>query len=119
MRDPNQQRIQVHRRYNRHWVLLGPYSYGELWILDRREYYATVSNEWVQRMNESNLLIKELCTLHASLPRCHSFIMPRKNLHEYIDTLMEIQKENNRVIIRKTWFFLLCIAQKNANDNGR
>ena len=73
MRDPIQQGIQAHRCDNRHWVLPGPYSYSGLWTSNRKEYYATVRNEWVQRVNESNIHIKELCALHAPFPCHHSF----------------------------------------------
>ena len=45
--------------------------------------------------------------------------MSWNNLPEYIATLLQIQKENNRMVIRKARFFLLCIAQENINDNGR
>lgn len=65
MRDSIQDRIRAHQCDNQHWVLPSPYSYSDLWTLDKREYYATTRNEWVQRVNESNILIQKLCTLHA------------------------------------------------------
>ena len=111
--------FQAHKHYHRHWVLLSPYSYSDLWISDRREYYAMVLNEWAQCMNKSNILIKELSALHAPLPCCHSFKMPWNNLHEYIAAVLQIQDENNRMVMHKAWFFLLSIMQENANNNGR
>ena len=67
-------------------------------------------NERVQRVNESNILIEELCALHAPLSHRHSFRMPRNNLNEYIVALLQIREENNRMVIRKAPFFLLSIA---------
>ena len=78
-----------------------------------------VHNERVQCVNESNILIEELCALHAPFPRHHSFGMPRNNPHEYIVVILKIWEENNRMVICKVQLFLLCIAQENANDNGR
>ena len=78
-----------------------------------------VCNEWVQHVNESNILIEELCALHVPLPCRYSFGMPWNNLHECIAAVLQIQEENNRMVIHKVQFFLLCIAQENAKDNGR
>lgn len=45
--------------------------------------------------------------------------MPWNNLHEYIKAFLQIHEKNNRMVIQKAHYFLLCIVQENVFDNGR
>ena len=83
MSDPITERLHSHKRYNHHWVLGEPYSYGGLWYKDQRAYYGKLECEWSDCVDELNTLVEDLRALNCPRVRRHSLTMARHNIVGY------------------------------------
>ena len=99
MSDPIIERLCAHKRYNRHWALGKPYSYGSLWYKDQRAYYGKLEREWYDRVDELNALVEDLRALNSPRVRRHSLTMALHNIIEYAATVLQIREENNHMLI--------------------
>ncbi|KAH7847800.1 hypothetical protein Vadar_030391 [Vaccinium darrowii] len=53
------------------------------------------------------------------IPHRRSLEMPRTNKHEYEAAVVRIQEENNRMLMRRSRYFMLQLAIEMAEANGR
>ena len=119
MLDPIHVRMPWHQVNNHRWVLCTPYNYGNLWLTNRRKYYALLRSEWMHHFHESNGLVEDLRALFSPLVCRHSLSIPWWTLEEYAKAVVQIREENNRMLIRWTHFGLLSLASETAQDNNR
>ena len=81
---------------------------------DEREYYAGLWREWDFRVNESNALHNDLLQLGAPLVERSSLTLPRQNMHQYERAVTKIKKENNLMILRRSRYHMLQLAEELA-----
>nr|POE62019.1 hypothetical protein CFP56_39612 [Quercus suber] len=86
---------------------------------DDREYYARLRREWDFRVNESNALHDDLVQLGAPLVDRISVTLPRQNMHQYKRAVTKIKKENNLMILRRSRYHLLQLAEEQAAATNR
>ena len=65
-------------------------------------------------MNESNALHNDLVRLEAPLVNRSSLTLPRQNLHQYERAMTKIKKENNLMILRRSRYHILQLAEELA-----
>ena len=81
---------------------------------DKREYYVELRREWDFRVNESNALHNNLMRLSAPFVNHVSFTLPRRNMHQYERAMTKIKKENNLMILRRSRYHILQLAEELA-----
>ena len=86
---------------------------------DKREYYAGLRREWDFRMNESNALHDDLVRLRAPLVNRSSLTLPWRNLDQYERAVTKIKKENNLMILRRSRYHMLQLAEELAAATNR
>ena len=101
--------------------LLPKYSdgYRQLRRSDPKEYYAGIRREWAFRVNESNVIVAQLCDLGAPIVRHLSLSMQRRNRSEYEFAVNRIREENNRMCIRRSRYYLLQLTNNQVTTMGR
>ena len=119
MSDPIIERLHSHKRYNRHWVIGKPYSYGGLWYKDQRTYYGKLEREWSNHVDQSNAFIKDLRTLNCLRVQRHSLTMAHCNIVEYAVAILQIREDNNHMLIQKARYYILNVSTTNIEDNNR
>ena len=65
-------------------------------------------------MNESNALHNDLVQLEAPLVDCVSLTLSRQNMHQYERAVTKIKKENNLMILRRSRYHMLQLAEELA-----
>ena len=65
-------------------------------------------------MNESNALHDDFLRLEAHLVNRSSLILPRQNMHQYECAVTKIKKENNLMILRRSRYHMLKLAEELA-----
>ena len=70
-------------------------------------------------MNESNALHNDLVQLEAPLVDCVSLTLSRQNMHQYERAVTKIKKENNLMILRRSRYNMLQLAEKLAAATNR
>ena len=65
-------------------------------------------------MNESNALHDDLVQLKAPLVDHVSLILSRQNMHQYERAVTKIKKENNLMILRRSRYHMLQLAEELA-----
>ena len=65
-------------------------------------------------MNESNALHDDLVRLEAPLIDRVSLTLSRKNMHQYERAVTKIKKENNLMILRRSRYHMLQLAEELA-----
>ena len=97
------------------WILPRfPDNYRTKRDSDEREYYAELWQEWDFRVNESNTLHDDLVQLEAPLIDRVSLTLSRQNMHQYEHAVTEIKKENNLMILRRSRYHMLQLAEELA-----
>ena len=89
-----------------------PDNYRRERDFDKREYYAGLRREWDFRVNESNALHNDLVRLGAPLVNCSSLTLPQQNLYQYERAVTKIKKENNLMILRRSRYHILQLAEE-------
>nr|POE96378.1 hypothetical protein CFP56_53951 [Quercus suber] len=104
----------------RNWMLPRfPDNYRRERDSDEREYYAGLRREWDFRMNESNALHDDLARLRVPLVNRISVTLPRQNMHQYERAVTKIKKENNLMILRRSRYHMLQLAEELAVTTNR
>nr|POE99072.1 hypothetical protein CFP56_56257 [Quercus suber] len=99
----------------RNWMLPHfPDNYRRERDSNKREYYARLRQEWDFRVNESNALDDDLVRLEAPLVDRISVTLPRQNMHQYECAVTKIKKENNLMILRRSRYHMLQLAEEQA-----
>nr|POE96206.1 hypothetical protein CFP56_59993 [Quercus suber] len=99
----------------RNWMLpYFPDNYRKERYFDEREYYARLRQEWDFRVNESNTLHDDLVRLRVPLVDRSSLTLPRRNMHQYECAVTKIKKENNLIILRRSRYHMLQLAEELA-----
>ena len=96
-----------------------PYNYRRERDSDEREYYAGLKREWDFRMNESNALHNDLVQLGAPFVDRVSLTLPWRNLDQYERAVTKIKKENNLMILRRSRYHMLQLAEELAATTNR
>ena len=65
-------------------------------------------------MNESNALHNDLVQLEAPLVDRVSLTLSRQNMHQYERAVTKIKKENNLMILRRSRYHMLQLAEELA-----
>ena len=86
---------------------------------DEREYYVKLRREWDFRVNESNALHNDLVQLEAPLVDRVSLTMSQRNMHQYECAVAKIKKENNLMILRRSRYHMLQLAEELAVTTNR
>ena len=86
---------------------------------DEREYYAELRQEWDFRVNKSNALHDDLVWLGAPLVNRVSLTLSRQNMHQYECEVTKIKKENNLMILRRSRYHMLQLAEELAVATNR
>ena len=86
---------------------------------NEREYYAELRREWDFRVNESNALHDDLVQLGAPLVDRVSLTLSRQNMHHYERAVTKIKKENNLMILRRSRYHMLQLAEELAATTNR
>ena len=86
---------------------------------DEREYYARLRREWDFRVNESNALHNDLVQLETPLVDSVSLTLSRQNMHQYERAMTKIKKENNLMILRRSKYHMLQLAEELAAATNR
>ena len=104
----------------RNWMLPHfPDNYRTKRDSDEKEYYAGLWREWDFRMNESNALHDDLMQLEAPLVDRVSLTLSRRNIHQYERAVTKIKKENNLMILRRSRYHMLQLAEERATATNR
>ena len=104
----------------RNWMLPRfPDNYRTKRDSDEREYYAGLRWEWDFRMNESNTLHNDLVQLEAPLVDCVLLTLSRQNIHQYERAVTKIKKENNLMILCRSRYHTLQLAEELATATNR
>ena len=103
----------------RNWMLPRfPDNYRRERDFDEGEYYAGLRREW-DCVNESNALHDDLVRLEAPLVDRVSLTLSRKNMHQYERAVTKIKKENNLMILRRSRYHMLQLAEELAVATNR
>ena len=86
---------------------------------DEKEYYAGLRQEWDFRVNESNALHDDLVQLEAPLVDRVPLTLSRRNMHQYERVVTKIKKENNLMILRRSGYHMLQLAEELAAITNR
>ena len=86
---------------------------------DKREYYVRLQREWDFHVNESNVLHDDLVRLGAPLVDRSSLTLPRQNMHQYERAVIKIKKENNLMILHRSKYHMLQLAEELAATTNR
>ena len=86
---------------------------------DEREYYAGLRREWDFRMNESNTLHNDLVKLKVPLVDRVLLTLSRQNIHQYERAVTKIKKENNLMILCRSRYHMLQLAEELATATNR
>ena len=86
---------------------------------DEREYYAGLRREWDFRVKESNALHDDFLRLGMPLVNRSSLTLPRKNMHQYERAVTKIKKQNNLMILRRSRYHMLQLAEELAAAMNR
>ena len=86
---------------------------------DERAYYAELQQELDFRVNESNTLHNDLLQLGAPIVERSSLTLPRQNMHQYERAVTKIKKENNFMILRRSRYHMLQLAEELAAATNR
>ena len=70
-------------------------------------------------MNESNALHDDLLRLEAPLVDRSSLTLPRQNMHQYERAVTKIKKENNIMILHRSRYLMLQLAEELAVATNR
>ena len=81
---------------------------------DEKEYYAGMRREWDFCVNESNALHNDLVQLEAPLVDRVSLTLSWQNMHQYERAVTKIKKENNLMILRRSRYHMLQLAEELA-----
>ena len=84
-----------------------------------REYYAGLRWEWDFCVNESNALHDDLLRLGAPLVDRSSLTLPWQNMQQYECAVTKIKKENNLMILRRSRYHMLQLAEELAATTNR
>ena len=104
----------------RNWMLPHfPDNYRRERDSNEREYYAGLRREWDFRVNESNALHDDLVQLGAPLVDRVSLTLSRQNMHKYERAVTKIKKENNLMILRRSEYHMLQLAEELATATNR
>ena len=104
----------------RNWMLPRfPNNYRTERDSDERAYYAGLQQEWDFRVNESNALHNDLLQLGAPLVQRSSLTLPRQNMHQYERVVTKIKKENNLMILRRSRYHMLQLAEELTTTTNR
>ena len=104
----------------RNWILPRfPDNYRTKRDSDEREYYAELWQEWDFRVNESNTLHDDLVQLEAPLVDCVLLTLSRQNIHQYERAVTKIKKENNLMILCRSRYHMLQLAEELAAATNR
>ena len=99
----------------RNWMLPRfPNNYRTERDSDERAYYAGLQQEWDFRVNVSNALHNDLLQLGAPLVERSSLTLPQQNMHQYERAVTKIKKENNLMILRRSRYHMLQLAEELA-----
>ena len=85
----------------------------------RGNTYARLQRKWDFRVNESNALHDDLVQLEAPLVNCVSLTLSRRNMHQYERAVTKIKKENNLMILRRSKYHVLQLAEELAAATNR
>ena len=96
-----------------------PDNYRTKRDFDEREYYAGLRREWDFRMNESNTLRNDLVQLEAPLVDRVLLTLSRQNIHQYERAVTKIKKENNLMILYRSRYHMLQLAEELATATNR
>ena len=86
---------------------------------NEREYYAGLRREWDFRVNESNALHNDLVQLEAALVNRVSLTLSWQNMHQYERAVTKIKKENNLMMLRRSRYHMLQLAEELAAATNR
>ena len=86
---------------------------------DEREYYVGLRREWDFRVNESNALHDDLMRLGAPLVDRASLTLSRRNIHQYERAVTTIKRENNLMILHRSRYHMLQLAEELAAATNR
>ena len=104
----------------RNWMLPRfPNNYRTERDSDERAYYTGLQQEWDFRVNESNALHNDLLQLGAPIVERSSLTLPRQNMHQYERVVTKIKKENNLMILRRSRYHMLQLAEELAAAMNR
>ena len=104
----------------RNWMLPRfPNNYRTKRDSNKREYYARLQREWDFRVNESNALHDDLVQLKAPLVDRVSLTLSRWNMHQYERAMTKIRKDNNLMILHRSRYHMLQLAEKLATATNR
>ena len=104
----------------RNWMLPRfPDNYRRERDSDEREYYARLQREWDFRVNKSNALHDDLMRLGAPLVDRVSLTLSRRNMHQYERAVTTMKKENNLMILHKSKYHMLQLAEELATVTNR
>ena len=81
---------------------------------NKREYYAGLRREWDFRVNESNALHDDLVRLGAPFVDRVSLTLSQQNTHQYEPAVTKIKKEYNLMILRRSRYHMLQLAEELA-----
>ena len=70
-------------------------------------------------MNESNALHNDLVQLEAPFVDRVSLTLSRQNMHQYERAVTKIKKENNLMILRRSRYHMLQLAEELAATTNR
>ena len=70
-------------------------------------------------MNEFNALHNDLMQLGVPLVNRSSLTLPRQNLHQYERVVTKVKKENNLMILRRSRYHILQLAEELAATRNR
>ena len=86
---------------------------------NEREYYAGLRREWDFCVNESNALHNDLVQLETPLVDRVSLTLSWQNMHQYERAVTKIKKENNLMILRRSRYHMLQLAEELAAATNR
>ena len=81
---------------------------------DETEYHAGLRREWDFCVNESNALHDDLLRLEVPFVNRNSLTLPRQNMHQYERVVTKIKKENNLMILHRSRYHVLQLAEELA-----
>lgn len=105
---------------------------SRVWILPRfkdpywkekksspKDYYVGLRQEWKFRVEEQEELVTDLLNMGVRIPHRRSLDMRRENRCDYEAAVSRIKEENNRMLMRRSRYFMLQLATEMAEASGR
>ena len=86
---------------------------------DPKKYYVYLREEWKYILIEQKRLVRDLIEVGVCVPHLRSRTMLRRNMVECELAVTVINKENNRMLMRRSRYFMLQLVTEMDEATGK